>query len=97
MKAKFETEIVTLQNEEMPGQPGKRPSYIQGKKPDGEHFLLAQTGFHQANRIHIEDNFYYIDALVYTHYGVKAVDETTYFTLFVYPDGVEITNVQAVV
>lgn len=95
-KAKFDVEIVTIQNEEMPEQPGKRPSYIQGKKPDGEYFLLAKTGFHQANRVHFEDNFYYIDALVYVHYGVEAVDETTYFALFVYPDGIEITNVQAV-
>lgn len=95
-KVGFEVAIVTIQNEVNPGQPNVRPPYIQAKRPDGQPFLLGQNGFHQANRITFEDAFYYIDPLVYLHYGVDVVDETTYFGLFVYPDGIEITDVRVV-
>lgn len=90
-------DIVTIQNEEIPGLAGVRPSYIQAKKPDGGLFLLALTGFHQANRIHTNETSYYLDALVYWHYGVAAVDEDSYFSLFEYPESIEITQVEKVV
>jgi hypothetical protein len=95
-EAGFEVEIVTIQNEQIPGQPGARPPYVQARKPDGSPFLLGQVGFHQTNRVQFEGVSYFIDALVYLHYGVQAVDEDTYFSLFVYPDGVEITDVEVV-
>lgn len=90
-------EIVTIQNEEIPGLPGARPPYIQAKKPDGSLFLLAQSGFHQVNRIHQNEVSYYLDALVYWHYGVEVIDEVSYFDLFEYPDGLEMTRVEKVV
>jgi hypothetical protein len=95
-KAGFESEIITLQNEEMPGQKGLRPPYIHGRKPDGQQFLLGQTGFHQCNRIRRSQMSYYIDSLVYFHQGVEMMDEVTYFSLFLYPDGLQITHVRIV-
>jgi len=95
-KAGYEVAIVTIQNAVNPARPDVRPPYIQAKRPDGQPFLLGQNGFHQANRIVFADTFYYIDPLVYLHYGVEVVDETTYFDLFVYPDGMEITEVRVV-
>ena len=89
-KSGFEVAIVTIQNEVNPAQPDVRPSFIQAKMPDGRLFLLGQNGFHQANRITFEDVFYYLDPLV------NGVDEKTYFNLFVYSDGMEITEVQVV-
>lgn len=91
--AGYEAEIVTIQNEQMPGQPWARPPYIQARRPDGQPFLLAEIGFHQASRIRQDDTLYYVDALVHQHFGFAAVVESDYFELFVYPDGVEITGV----
>jgi hypothetical protein len=95
-KVGFDVAIVTIQNESNPGQPTMRPPYIQAKMPDGKPFLLGQNGFHQANRITFQNAFYYTDPLVYLHQGVTAVSEEDYFGLFVYPDGMEITDVKAV-
>jgi hypothetical protein len=94
--AGFEVAIVTIENESNPGQPTMRPPYIQAKMPDGKPFLLGQNGFHQANRITFQNAFYYTDPLVYLHQGVTAVSEEDYFNLFVYPDGMEITDVKVV-
>jgi hypothetical protein len=95
-EAGFGVEIVTVQNEANPAQPNMRPPFIQAKLPDGKSFLLGQNGFHQANRIIAQPNSYYIDPLVYLHFGVELVDERTYFGLFVYTDSMEITGVEFV-
>jgi hypothetical protein len=95
-KAQYKLAIVTIQNERMPGQPNIRPPFIHGLARNNQPFLLGQSGFHQAVRIEIDSVLYYIDALVYLHYGLSAVDEVTYWRLFWYPDGIEITKVQEV-
>ena len=94
-KAEFEVAIVTIENEAMPGQ-SFRPPFIHGRNPEGQSLLLAENGFHQAVRIFADEIFYYLDALVFMHFSLKAVDEMTYRSLFLYSDGVEFTNVQEV-
>lgn len=95
-KAGFEVAIVTIMNEVNPGQTDVRPPFIQAISPDGDVFLLGQNGFHQANRIAAEGEFFYVDPLVYLHHGVIGVTQKDYFDLFLYPDGVEITEVGGV-
>jgi hypothetical protein len=92
----YEVAIITLKNEEIPGLPGIRPPFIEAKKPSGERFLLAQTGFHIACRLREDQPFFFVDALSYLHYGLRAVDREAYFNLFVYPDGIEVTDIQGV-
>lgn len=92
-EAGFEVAIVTIQNEMNPGL-SLRPPYIQAKLPDGKLFLLGQNGFHQATRITLQGTFYYIDSLVYLHYGVVAINGKDFFDLFMYADGVEVTDVE---
>ncbi len=95
-KTEFEVAIVTLRNETMPGQSHIRPPFIHGRHPDGQPVLLADTGFHQVARLLTDGIFYYLDALVFMHYGLQAVDEMTYRGLFLYSDGVEFTDIQEV-
>lgn len=85
-------EIVTLQNEEIPVM-GIRPPYIRASKPDGSLFVLGENGFHQAVRIHVSDQRFYLDALVYVHCGAVAIEDQLYWGLFEYPDGIEITAI----
>jgi hypothetical protein len=93
-RSDYAVAILTIQNETVPGLPDIRPAYIGARLPDGSGLLLAQTGFHQVCRIGLDGDFYFLDALVYLHYGSTAVDRDSYFGLFEYPDGIEITSVR---
>jgi hypothetical protein len=87
--------IVTIQNEEMPGAPGARPPYIQARRPDGQPFCWRKQDFIRPIELRHEVS-YDIDGLAYMHYGVEAVEESAYFSLFVYSDGLQITSVEEV-
>lgn len=92
----YQVNIVTLQNEEVPGRPGIRGRFIMARHSDGSSFALGVTGFHMTCRIEQEEKRFYIDSLVNEHFGTQAVDTASYFALFVYPDSMEITLVQQV-
>ena len=93
--AGYEVVIVTFQNEPMPGTM-TRASFIPAINADGDAFLLAQTGFHDTIRLTVDDTVYYLDGLVYMHYGATAVTEDVYFELFLYADALDVTNVRQV-
>jgi hypothetical protein len=92
----YRVSILTLQNEALFGSPEVRPPFINVRNVDGGLFLLGESGFHQVCRVDMEPDDYFIDSLVHLHYPFQAVDEDTYFGLFEYPDGIEITDVRLV-
>ena len=92
----YQVSIVTLQNESLFGSPDVRPPFIRARNIDGEMFSLAETGVHQVCRLDVGSIQFYSDALVQLHYPFQAVDVDTYFDLFEYPDGIEVTDVRLV-
>lgn len=92
----YDVELVRIENEENPVRPGMRGQYILVRNTDGTFLTLSVNGFHVACRIPQRTERYYVDSFIYQRFGLQAIEETSYFALFQYPDSMEITQVRQV-
>lgn len=87
--AGFSADIVRLQNREI--VPGVRGQYMVALDKNGQQMVVGETGFHETVRI---NGVSYIDAIVYEHFGVQALEWEDYAKLWLYPDQLEITGMR---
>lgn len=87
----YDVEIVQIENRDFGPYVG-RPPVMTANDPNGQTLVIATDGYHQAVRINGQ---YYLDALVYLHYGVTGIAAAEYFrlTIWDYPFDIEVTQI----
>ena len=68
---------------------GFTPPFLRAKRPDGTIITVATQGWHEVVRIETETDSFYLDALVFVHFGANAVRWEAYNFLWEYPGDIE--------
>lgn len=82
----FDLTIMTVRNKDF-GTGIGRPPVMTAQSPDADTWIIATDGYHKTICI---DQTFYLDSLVIAHFGVRAVDEDAYRSLWQYPDDIDL-------